>query len=173
MLCSLSSIICDTRVTMALARPVSSNPLGGAQQAPKPSKIFADPGTYDGSRGKKFKESWTHIHAWQDKNSTTLAGVASICAMLSRMVGGDAGTFACAQLNEIIRGKRWTWQEFTTLVEGNFWSTNEKDWDRKALLSLRQGSTPMDMFIIRFNTFQVLTKYPEDWLIELLEQNTD
>ena len=30
----------------------------------------------------------------------------------------------------------------------------------------------MDMFITRFNTFQALAQYPEDWLIELLEQNT-
>ena len=48
-------------LAMALARPVSSNPLGGAQ-TPKLLKIFADPGTYDRSRGKKFKEWWTRIH---------------------------------------------------------------------------------------------------------------
>ena len=76
---------------MALARPASSNLLGGAQD-PKLSKIFADPGMYDGSRGKKFKEWWTHVHAWQDENSTALAGAAGICGMLSRMVCGDADT---------------------------------------------------------------------------------
>ena len=157
---------------MALARPVSSNPLGGAQ-APKLSKIFTDPRMYDGSRGKKFKEWWTCVHVWQDENSTALAGAASIHAMLSRMVGGDASTFACAWLNEMIGGKKWTWQEFTALVEGNFWSSNEKDWNRKALLSLKQGSTLMDMFITRFDTFQALAQYPEDWLIELLEKNAD
>ena len=42
-------------LAMALARPASSNPLGAAQ-APKLSKIFADPGMYDSSRGKKFEE---------------------------------------------------------------------------------------------------------------------
>ena len=31
----------------------------------------------------------------------------------------------------------------------------------------------MDTFITRFNTFQALAQYPEDWLIELLEQNAD
>ena len=31
----------------------------------------------------------------------------------------------------------------------------------------------MDMFITRFDTFQALAQYPEDWLIELLEQNAD
>ena len=98
-------------LAMALARPVSSNPLGGAQ-APKLSKIFADPRMYDSSRGKKFEESWTHVHAWQDENSTTLAGAASIHAVLFRMVGGDAGTFAHAWLNEMIGGKKWTWEEF-------------------------------------------------------------
>ena len=92
-------------LAMALARPVSSNSLGGAQ-APKLSKIFADPGTYNGSRGKKFKEWWACICTWQDENSTTLAGAAGICTVLSRMVGGDAGTFAHAQLNEMIRRKK-------------------------------------------------------------------
>ena len=128
---------------------------------------------YDGSRGKKFEEWWTCIRVWQDENSTALAGAASICAVLSRMVGRDTGTFACAQLNKMIRGKKWTWQEFTALVEGNFWSSNEKNWNRKALSSLKQGSTPMNMFITRFDMFQALAQYPEDWLIELLEQNTN
>ena len=123
-------------LAMALARPVSSNPLGGAQ-ASKLSKIFTDPRMYDGFRGKKFREWWTHICTWQDENSTTLAGAASICTMLSRMVGGDAGTFAHAQLNKMIGGKKWTWMEFTALVEGNFRSSNEKDWNRKALSSLK------------------------------------
>ena len=43
-------------LALALARPVSSNLLGGGQQTFKLSKIFADPGTYDGSRDKKFEE---------------------------------------------------------------------------------------------------------------------
>ena len=159
-------------LAMALARPVSSNPLGGVQ-TPKLSKIFADPRMYDGSRGKKFKEWWTHVCAWQEENSTALTGAAGICTMLSRMVGRDASTFARAQLNEMIGGKKWTWTEFTALVEGNFQSSNEKDWNHKALSSLKQGLTPMDTFITRFNMFQALAQYPEDWLIELLEQNTD
>ena len=69
-------------LAMALARPASSNPLGG-QQAPKLSKIFADPETYNSSRGKKFEEWWTRICVWQDENSAALAGVAGILAVLS------------------------------------------------------------------------------------------
>ena len=65
------------------------------------------------------------------------------------------------------------WQEFTALVKGNFQSSNEKNWNRKALLSLKQGLTPMDTFITRFDMFQALAQYPEDQLIELLEQNAD
>ena len=91
-------------LAMALARLASSNLLGRAQ-FPKLSKIFADPGMYDGSRGKKSKEWWTCICVWQDENSATLTGAASIHAVLSRMVGGDAGTFVCAWLNEINWGK--------------------------------------------------------------------
>ena len=49
------------------------------------------------------------------------------------MVGRDTGTFAHAELNEIIGGKQWTWVEFTNLMEGNFQSTNKKDWSQKAL----------------------------------------
>ena len=79
-------------LAMALARLASSNLLGGAQ-APKLSKIFADPGMYNSSRGKKFEEWWTCIHVWQDENSTALAEAASICAVLSRMVGRDASMF--------------------------------------------------------------------------------
>ena len=74
---------------MALARLASSNPLGG-QQTPKLSKIFTDPRTYDGSRGKKFEEWWTCVRTWQDKHSTTLTGAAGIRTVLSRMVGRDA-----------------------------------------------------------------------------------
>ena len=159
-------------LAMALARPVSSNLLGEAQ-APKLSKFFADPGMYDGSRGKKFEEWWTCVRTWQDENSTTLTGAASIHAVLSRMVGGDTSTFAHAQLNKMIREKKWTWQEFTALVKGNFQSSNKKDWNRKALSSLKQGSTPMDTFITRFDMFQALAQYPEDRLIELLEQTAD
>ena len=99
--------------------------------------------------------------------------VAGIHAVLSRMVGRDTSTFACAWLNEMIGGKKWTWQEFTTLVKENFQSINEKDWNRKAFSSLRLGSTSMKTFITRFNTFQALAKYPKDQLIELLEQNVN
>ena len=160
-------------LTMALARPASLNLLGMAFQAPKLSKTFADPRMYDSSRGRNFEVWWTCIHAWQDENSATLAGAAGIHAMLSRMVGRNASTFAHAQLNEMIGGKKWTWTEFITLVKGNLQSTNEKDWNRKALSSMKQGSTPMDTFIIRFDTFQALAEYSEDWLIELLKQHTN
>ena len=75
-------------LAMALARLASSNLLGG-QQAPKPSKIFADSRIYDSFRDKKFEEWWTCVCVWQDENSATLTGVAGIHTMLSRMVGRD------------------------------------------------------------------------------------
>ena len=122
--------------------------------------------------GVRNSKSGGHVFA-HGKTRTLPLLQGQLVSVLSRMVGGDAGTFACTWLNKMIRGKKWTWQEFTALVEANFWFTNEKDWNRKALLSLRQGSTLMDTFITRFNMFQVLAEYPEDQLIELLEQNTN
>ena len=64
-----------------------------------------------------------------DKMKTPPLSQGQPVSVLSRMVGGDAGTFAHAWLNEMIGGKKWTWQEFTALVEGNFWFSNEKDWN--------------------------------------------
>ena len=121
-------------LAVALARLAGSSSLTGvASKSPKLSKIFANPRAYDGSRGKKFKEWWTHVHAWQNENATILTGATSSHTILSRMVGRDTGTFAHAELNEIIGGKQWTWVEFTDLMEGNFQSTNKKDWSQKAL----------------------------------------
>ena len=100
-------------LALALTRPAGSSMLRVALKSPKLLKIFADPGMYDGSRGKNFEEWWTCVHTWQSENAAILQGAASIHTVLSRMVGRDASTFACAWLNKMIRGKQWTWAEFT------------------------------------------------------------
>ena len=43
-------------LALALAGPAASSSLGTASQVLKILKIFADPRTYNGSRGKKFEE---------------------------------------------------------------------------------------------------------------------
>ena len=77
------------------------------------------------------------------------------------MVGGRAGDFARSQLNAILKGVGETdWDNFATLVEKHFRSTNEKDQNRLALRNLKQKEHPMEVF-------------DKTRQIELLEQNVD
>ena len=40
-----------------------------APSEPKLSKIFLDPGNFNGSPGKKFKEWRTRVHSWHHENA--------------------------------------------------------------------------------------------------------
>ena len=94
--------------------------------------------------------------------------------MLSRMVGGRAGDFARSQLNAILRGVGETnWDDFSTLVEKHFRSTNAKDQNWLALQNLKQKEHPMEVFLLNFENYALLADYDETWQIELLEQNVD
>ena len=64
--------------------------------------------------------------------------------MLSRMVGGDAGTFACARLNEMIGGKKWTWQEFTTLVKGTSSAEGHNRYDILSMEEIKESKDSTD-----------------------------
>ena len=99
-----------------------------APSEPKLSKIFSDPGNVNGMPGKKFKEWWTCVRGWRHENTATLPNCKAISAVLSHMVGGRAGDFARSQLNVILRGVgEIDWDDFATLIEKHFRSTNEKD----------------------------------------------
>ena len=90
------------------------------------------------------------------------------------MVGGRAGDFARSQLNTILRGVGETdWDDFSTLVEKHFRSTNEKDQNQLALRNLKQKEHPMDAFLLKFENYTLLADYDETRQIELLEQNAD
>ena len=84
----------------------SSGPSAGtrAPSEPKLSKIFSDPGNFDGSPGKKFEEWWTCVRSWRHENAAALPNRKAISTVLSCMVGGRAGDFARSQLNAILRG---------------------------------------------------------------------
>ena len=111
-----------------------------APSEPKLSKILSDPGNFDGSPGKKFEEWWTCVHSWRHENATALPDRKAIPAVLSRMVGERAGDFARSQLNAILRGVGETdWDDFSTLVEKHFRSTNEKDQNWLALRNLKRA----------------------------------
>ena len=90
------------------------------------------------------------------------------------MVGGRAGDFTRSQLNAILRGVGETdWDDFSTLVEKHFRSTNEKDRNRLALRNLKQKEHPMEAFLLKFENYTLLADYDETRQIELLEQNAD
>ena len=90
------------------------------------------------------------------------------------MVGGRAGDFARSQLNAILKGVGETdWDDFSTLVEKHFRSTNEKDQNWLALQNLKQKEHPMEAFLLKFENYTLLADYDETRQIELLEQNAD
>ena len=144
-----------------LAIPTSGLSTGiRASSEPKLSKIFSDPGNFDGSPGKKFEEWWTCVRGWQHENATTLPDRKAISARLSRMVGGRAGDFARSQLNAMLRGVGETdWDDFSTLVEKHFRSTNQKDQNRLALRNLKQKEHPMKAFLLKFKNYVLLANY--------------
>ena len=154
----------------------TSGPSAGTRGSsePKLSKIFSDPGNFDGSPGKKFEEWWTCVRSWRHENAAALPDRKAISAVLSRIVGGRAGDFARSQLNAILRGVGETdWHDFSLLVEKHFRSTNEKDQNRLALRNLKQKENPMEAFLLKFENYALLAEYDETRQIELLEQNAD
>ena len=55
----------DQLKAQLLAIPASGPSAGTrAPSKPKLSKIFSDPGNFDGSPGKKFEEWWTRVRSW-------------------------------------------------------------------------------------------------------------
>ena len=54
-----------------------------APSEPKLSKIFSDPGNFNGTPGKKFEEWWTRVCAWRYENTAALPDRKAISAVLS------------------------------------------------------------------------------------------
>ena len=140
---------------------------------PRLSKIFSDSGNFNGIHGKKFEEWWTHVRSWIAENSATLPADTAILAVLSRMVGGMAGDFACGHLNALLRGTGpRMWLAFAELIEKHFWLTNEVDQNYAWIHDLKQKNHPMEVFVFKFENYALLGNYEDVWLIEL-EANTD
>ena len=79
---------------LAMPAAAPAGPAGVAPAQPRLSKIFSDPGNFDGTCRKKFEEWWTRVCGWIAENSAALPTDKAIPAVLSRMVGGTAGDFA-------------------------------------------------------------------------------
>ena len=172
---NLSAEVDQMRVQL-LAMPTTApgGPAGAAPAQPRLSKIFSDPGNFDGTRGKKFEEWWTRVRGWRAENAAALPADKAIPAVLSRMVSGTAGDFACGHLNALLRGTGpRTWPAFAELVEKHFRSTNEVDQNRAWIRDLKQKNHPMEAFLLKFENYALLANYEDVRLIELLEANAD
>ena len=85
----------DQLKAQLLAMPTGGPSTGmRAPSEPKLSKIFSDPGNFDGLPGKKFEEWWTRVCSWCHENATALPDQKAISTVLSHMVGGRASDFA-------------------------------------------------------------------------------
>ena len=133
---------------LAMPAAAPAGPAGVAPAQPRLSKIFSDPGSFDGTCGKKFKEWWTRVHGWIAENSAALPADKAIPVVLSHMVSGTAGDFACSHLNTLLRrtGPR-TWPAFAELIEKHFQLTNEVDQNRAWIRDLKQKNHPMEAFL--------------------------
>ena len=138
----------------------------------KKVKIFMDPGEYDGSKAK-FKEWWAKAQAWLKVNKhAILEGFQdAVRAILSRLKGLKVGPFAQVHLMQVAQGF-YTWPELVCDVEGLFCTTNKKNWTRKKLCELKQGKTPTNDFIMKWEALYLQAEVNNSHMVELLERNT-
>ena len=153
--------------TAAMAVPA---PTSGSYS--KKVEIFTNPGEYDGSKAK-FEEWWAKAQAWLKVNKHAIpeGSQDAIGAILSQLKGLQAGPFAQVRLTQVAQGF-YTWPELVRDVEGLFCTTNKQDWARKELCKLKQGKTPTDAFIVKWEALYVQAEVDNSHVVELLECNT-
>ena len=143
-------------------------------QTAKISKLLADPGPFDGSMAK-FEEWWAKVKAWPAENHLAMPSNTDkpVRAVLSRLAGPKAGSFARTRL-EILNGEgTYTWAELCRELDELFRPANQKDWARKKLQELKQGRMPIDEWIIKFQTYSQSAQLNQGQLVDIIEQNID
>ena len=87
----------------------------------KISKLLTDPGSFDGSMSK-FEEWWAKIKAWQAENHLTMPANTDkpVRAVLSRLEGPKAGSFARTCLEILNTGTAYTWTQLCRELEELF-----------------------------------------------------
>ena len=90
-------------------------------QTAKISKLLADPGPFDGSMSE-FEEWWAKVKAWQAENHLAMPANTDkpVCAVLSRLEGPRAGSFARTRLEMLNSGTAYTWMRMCTELEELF-----------------------------------------------------
>ena len=154
--------------TTATAAPTQSTSASYSKKV----EIFTDPGEYDGSKAK-FEEWWAKAQAWLKVNEHAIPEDSqdAVGAILSRLKGPKARPFAQVHLMQAAQGF-YMWPELVRDVEGLFRTTNKKDWARKELRELKQGKTPTDDFIMKWEALYLQAEVDNSHAVELLERNT-
>ena len=143
-------------------------------QMAKISKLLADPGPFEGSMSK-FEEWWAKVKAWQAENHLAMPANTDkpVHAVLSRLEGPKAGSFASMRLEILNSGTAYTGARMCGELEELFRPANQKDWARKKLRELKQGRMMIDEWIIKFQTYSQATQLNQGQLVDIIEQNID
>ena len=90
-------------------------------QTAKISKLLADPGPFDGSMSK-FEEWWAKVKAWQAENHLAMPTNTDkpVRAVLSRLEGPKAGSFARTRLEMLNSSTPYTWARMCMELEELF-----------------------------------------------------
>ena len=64
------------------------------------------------------------------------------------------------------------WPELVHNIEELFHTTNKRDWARKELRKLKQGKTPTDDFIMKWEALYLQAEVDNSHAVKLLERNT-
>ena len=94
-------------------------------------------------------------------------------AVLSRLEGPKAGSFARTCLEMPNSGTAYTWTRMCMELEEHFHQANQKDWAWKKLRELKQGRMTIDEWIIKFQTYSQAAQFDQGQLIDIIEQNID
>ena len=90
-------------------------------QTAKISILLADPGPFDRSMAK-FEEWWAKVKAWRAENHLAMPSNTDkpVRAVLSRLAGPKAGSFARTRLEILNGGGAYTWMQLCRELEELF-----------------------------------------------------
>ena len=94
-------------------------------------------------------------------------------AILSRLAGPKAGSFARTRLEILNGGGTYTWAQLCQELEELFRPANQKDWAWKKIRELKQERMPIDEWIIKFQTYSQAAQLNHGQLVDVIEQNID
>ena len=146
-------------------------PSPGATPASRKVEAFADPGVFEGEINK-FEDWWQKMRTWLMINETTIPKESwdATAAVLSRMKGPRAGTFATQRL---AKGRDYTWDRLVRDIQQQFRPAAKPDWALAKLWGLKQGGMRIDDFVDQFQKLALEAGIADTHATNILEQNLD